>query len=113
MRTLKYLYYAVRQLVAVKRQHKQFDTSVTYGALKKVGFLQREIAAMKELHHDNIVEWFHTIETSTDIYVVLEYCGSGTLFKVICQRNGLSEDETKLVFVQVLSALVYMHSKCM
>ena len=78
--TLKYKYYAVRHLVAVKRQHKHFDTSVKYLALEQIKFLQREMAAMRELHHANIVEWFHTIETTTDIYAVLEFCGERNLY---------------------------------
>ena len=78
-----------------------------------MGFIQREIDAMKELHHQNFVEWFHTIETTTDIYMVLEFCGGGELYDTIVKANGLSEDVAKFVFVQILSALVYMHSKSM
>ena len=99
--------------MAVKTQHKQRNASLRINEAKQVAFFLREMAAMKELHHKNLVEWFHTIETTTDIYMVLEFCGGGTLYDAVQQANGLSEDETKLVIVQVLSALVYMHSKSM
>ena len=78
-----------------------------------VEFLQLEMAALKELHHENIVEWFHTIETTTDIYMVLEFCGGGTLIDYIKGRRGISEAEAKAVFVQLLSAILSMHSKRM
>ena len=68
---------------------------------------------MKELHHENLVEWFHTIETATDVYVVLEFCGGGTLLDYIKEKKDLCEEEVKWMFVQILSALFYMHSKSM
>ena len=97
--------------MAVKRQHKQFDPFAS--PEEQISCLQSETAALKELHHQNIVEWFHTIETTTDIYMVLEFCSGGDLSDAINEADGLSEDKAKTVFVQVLSAIVYMHSKSM
>ena len=105
--TLKY--YAVRLLVAVKTQNKKRLAALA--EVEQIEALQREMSLMRELHHENVVEWFHTIETTTGVYVVLEFCSNGTLFDVIKQQKGLSEAETKIVFVQILSALLYMHSK--
>ena len=84
-----------RQLVAVKRQHKQRETG-----LPLMVFLRSEMAVLKELHHENLVEWFHTIETTYDIYAVLEFCSGETLTDFI---------ELKRQLVQVLSALLYLH----
>ena len=100
---------ACRLLVAVKTQHKQRRAGYQEAVL--VAFLRREMAAMRELHHENVVEWFHTIETCTDIYAVLEFCSGGTLSDCIKKKNGIPKAEVQLVFVQVLSALFYMHSK--
>ena len=95
-------------LVAVKTLHKKRN------AVSQVAFLRREMAALKELHHENIVEWFHTLETTTDIYAVFEFCIGGTLVDYLKKNtHGLSEAESKFVFVQILSALLYMHSKSM
>ena len=79
--------------------------------MEQMAYLQREMSVMRELHHANVVEWFHTIENSTDIYAVLEFCGGGTLFEFVKKKKGLSEAEAKMVFVQILSALLYMHTK--
>ena len=95
----------------MKTQHKQRKENLL--EVYNVDFLRCEMAALKELHHENIVEWFHTIETTTDLYVVLEFCGEGTLFEYILEKKGLLEDEVKVVFVQILSALHYMQSQSM
>ena len=97
--------------MAVKTQHKQREAGVPETEL--VAYLRREMSVMRELHHENLVEWFHTIETTTDIYAVLEFCCGGTLFDYMKKKKGLGEAEAKTVFVQILSALLYMHSKSM
>ena len=97
--------------MAVKTQHKQREAGVP--ETDQVAYLRREMSVMRELHHENLVEWFHTIETTTDIYAVLEFCSEGTIFCYMQEKKGLSEAEAKTIFVQILSALLYMHSKSM
>ena len=84
-----------------------------YVDIQESGFTASEVAVMKESHHENIVEWFRTIETTIDLYVVLEFCGGWTLYSYVQKKNGLSEADAKIVFVQILSAIFYMHSKSM
>jgi serine/threonine protein kinase len=95
--------------VAVKTLHKQILAGYQEAVL--MGFLRREMATMRELHHENVVEWFHTLETCTHIYTVLEFSSGGTVSVYIKKNNGISEDQVQLVFVQLLSAIFYMHSK--
>ena len=90
-------------------QHKQRRETFP----RKLEFRRLEMAALKEMHHENIVEWCHTIETITDHYVILEFCGEGDLYEYTQKKNGLLEADAKVVFVQLLSALHYMHSKSM
>lgn len=70
-----------------------------------------EIAAMKELTHQNICKLYQVIETSTKMYLVLEYCPGGELFDYIVEKERLSEDEARRFFRQIVSAVGYVHSQ--
>lgn len=70
-----------------------------------------EIEAMKNLSHQHVCRLYHVIETSTKIFMVLEYCPGGELFDYIIAKDRLSEDETRVFFRQIVSALAYVHSQ--
>uniref|UniRef100_A0A673LL06 Maternal embryonic leucine zipper kinase n=1 Tax=Sinocyclocheilus rhinocerous TaxID=307959 RepID=A0A673LL06_9TELE len=54
-----------------------------------------EIEAMKNLSHQHVCRLYHVIETSSKIYMVLEYCPGGELFD----------------YTIIISALAYVHSQ--
>lgn len=70
-----------------------------------------EIEAMKNLSHQHVCRLYHVIETSSKIYMVLEYCPGGELFDYIIAKDRLSEEETRVFFRQIVSALAYVHSQ--
>ncbi|XP_056265482.1 maternal embryonic leucine zipper kinase [Pseudoliparis swirei] len=70
-----------------------------------------EIEAMKNLSHQHVCRLYHVIETSTQIFMVLEYCQGGELFDYIIAKDRLSEEETRVFFRQIVSALAYVHSQ--
>uniref|UniRef100_A0A671M8Z4 non-specific serine/threonine protein kinase n=1 Tax=Sinocyclocheilus anshuiensis TaxID=1608454 RepID=A0A671M8Z4_9TELE len=43
--------------------------------------------------------------------MVLEYCPGGELFDYIIAKDRLSEEETRVFFRQIISALAYVHSQ--
>lgn len=51
--------------------------------------------------HPHIIRLYEVIETSTDIYVVMEYVKSGELFDYIVEKGRLQEDEARKFFQQV------------
>ncbi|XP_066576677.1 maternal embryonic leucine zipper kinase isoform X2 [Amia ocellicauda] len=73
--------------------------------------VKTEIEAMKNLSHQHICRLYHVIETSKKIFMVLEYCPGGELFDYIIAKDRLSEEETRIFFRQIVSALAYVHSK--
>ncbi|NXJ81800.1 MELK kinase, partial [Trogon melanurus] len=70
-----------------------------------------EIDAMKNLRHQHICQLYHVIETSRKIFMVLEYCPGGELFDYIISKDRLSEEEARVFFRQIVSAVAYVHSQ--
>ncbi|XP_029289437.1 LOW QUALITY PROTEIN: maternal embryonic leucine zipper kinase [Cottoperca gobio] len=70
-----------------------------------------EIEAMKNLSHQHVCRLYQAIETSTQIFIVLEYCPGGELFDYIIAKDRLSEEETRVFFRQIVSAMAYVHSQ--
>jgi len=73
--------------------------------------LEREIAVMKLLEHENIVRLYDVWENSNELYLIMEYVEGGELFSYVEARKGkgLHEDETIIIFRQVIAALLYCH----
>ncbi|XP_056368999.1 maternal embryonic leucine zipper kinase isoform X1 [Oenanthe melanoleuca] len=70
-----------------------------------------EIDAMKDLSHQHICRLYHVIETPKKIFMVLEYCPGGELFDYIIAKDHLSEEEARIFFRQIVSAIAYVHSQ--
>ncbi|KAM5300374.1 maternal embryonic leucine zipper kinase isoform 6-T6 [Ctenodactylus gundi] len=73
--------------------------------------VKTEIDALKNLRHQHICQLYHVLETANKIFIVLEYCPGGELFDYIISQDRLSEEETRVVFRQILSAVAYVHSQ--
>ena len=52
---------------------------------------------------------YEVIETSSDIYVVMEYVSGGEMFDYIVSKGRLPEDEARRLFQQVMSGVEYCH----
>ena len=65
---------------------------------------------MRQLSHPHIVRLFEVIETTSHIYVVMEYMNSGELFYYITEKGRLNEDEARHFFQQVRSVAVMENS---
>uniref|UniRef100_A0A672RXJ7 non-specific serine/threonine protein kinase n=1 Tax=Sinocyclocheilus grahami TaxID=75366 RepID=A0A672RXJ7_SINGR len=71
--------------------------------------LSREIFNMESLYHPNLLQLYEVLETPSRLYLVLEFAGGGDLHTRISSGGKLSDQESKIVFAQILSAVKYMH----
>lgn len=70
-----------------------------------------EIAALRSLHHPNIITLYDVYITDEKIYIVMELMSGGELFDYVVAKGTLNEEEASQIVNKVTSALVYMHSK--
>ncbi|XP_073447850.1 maternal embryonic leucine zipper kinase isoform X1 [Aquarana catesbeiana] len=73
--------------------------------------VKTEIDAMKNLSHQHVCRLYHVIETPKKIFMILEYCPGGELFDYIIAKDRLTEEEARVFFRQIVSAVAYIHSQ--
>lgn len=71
--------------------------------------VEREIVVMKLIDHPNIMRLYDVWETSTKLYLVLEYVQGGELFDYLCQKGKLPVPEALGYFQQIIGAMDYCH----
>ncbi len=76
---------------------------------KQIARLQREIRFLKLLNHPNIIRLYDVIETTENIFIVMEYATGGELFDYIVANKRVKESEARSFFRMVLSAIDYCH----
>lgn len=82
--------------------------------LNKIGVLdqenvEKEIEAHKLMDHKHIAKLYDFFMEGRIVYLVLEYCRSGNLFRYINRHIELSEGEAKRIFKQTCEGIAYMH----
>lgn len=62
--------------------------------------LQREIETMKMLNGPYVAEFFAHFEDTQCIYIIMEYCEGGDLFKTMLMHGGLLDEQWVCVEVR-------------
>jgi 5'-AMP-activated protein kinase, catalytic alpha subunit len=73
--------------------------------------VQTEIAILKKMRHKNIIQLYEIMESTKNIYLVMEYCEGKELFEYIVMKKKLSEDEALKFFQEIIDAVDYLHSQ--
>lgn len=68
-----------------------------------------EVQILLDLQHDHIISLHELYKTADYFFVVMEKLDGGELFDRLCQRNVLSEKETRDIMKNVLQAVAYCH----
>ncbi|KAL3841156.1 hypothetical protein ACJIZ3_025747 [Penstemon smallii] len=73
--------------------------------------VRREVRMLRALTgHKNLVQFYEAYEDEDNVYVVMELCNGGELLDRILSRGGkFSEEDAKIVMVQILSVVAYCH----
>lgn len=95
--------YAVKCISRNSWQRMQGSTQ------RKITLLD-EIEIMLRANHPNIVKVHEYFESSKCVSVVLDYCGGGDMLEFIQKNEGYDESKAKLVFMQLINAIEYLHS---
>jgi len=91
---------STKQMFAIKAINKKFI---------KQKLLKREIEIMTKLHHPNILHCKEVFETETFIYMILELVKGGELYDKIVDEGEYTEEEAKLIVLQIIDAVEYLH----
>jgi serine/threonine protein kinase len=70
-----------------------------------------EVNILKELDHPNIIRIFDVFDTEKTLYIVLELVTGGDLLEFIMEVRAIPEERARSLFLQMASALAYLHSK--
>jgi len=73
--------------------------------------LQREISILRKINHPNIVSLINLYEDNTNYYIVMEHMDMGNFLSYVNKNGPISEANAKKVFLQVISALDYLHDE--
>ena len=71
--------------------------------------VEREIVVMKLIDHPNIMRLYDVWETSTSLYLILEYVQGGELFDYLCDKGRRPTSEVLGYFQQIICAVDYCH----
>ena len=67
---------------------------------------------MASLDHPNIVKYYETYESPNYLYLVMEYCQGGELFKKLTENHSqFTELSAARIMQSLLLAVNYLHSK--
>ncbi|CAD8182890.1 unnamed protein product [Paramecium pentaurelia] len=81
--------------------------------ISKKEYIRKEIQILSSLQHPNIVQLLDVIYTDTQVQLVMEYVGPLSLRAYLKQQPNklIPETEAKNIFLQVVKAIDYCHSK--
>ncbi|CUM53310.1 uncharacterized protein AC631_00551 [Debaryomyces fabryi] len=100
----KAVYEPTGRLVAIKIINKANLSG------KQIANIHNEISIMKRLSHPNVLRLVDLFNNDKHCYIVLEYCDGGEIFNKIIEYTYFSEDLSRFIFSQLLSAVDYLHS---
>ena len=72
--------------------------------------LKSEVQLMQQVDHPNIVRYYETYNDKKYIYLVMELCTGGDLFKCIDEGKALTDREASLNMDKCLRALQHCHA---
>ena len=91
--------YAIKYVSKKKMQAVGVDSSI----------IKREIDIHIRITHPRIIKLLSYLEDRYNFYLAMEYAPKGTLYQLIQQKRGMNENESFYYFIQVASAIYFLH----
>uniref|UniRef100_H2Z342 non-specific serine/threonine protein kinase n=1 Tax=Ciona savignyi TaxID=51511 RepID=H2Z342_CIOSA len=96
----KAIYKEAGQVVAIKQVPVESDLQE----------IIKEIAIMQQCDSLYVVKYYGSYFKNTDLWIVMEYCGAGSVSDIIrLRRKTLTEDEIATILKDTLKGLEYLH----
>ncbi|XP_004430417.1 serine/threonine-protein kinase 4 [Diceros bicornis minor] len=96
-----------------KANHKETGQIVAIKQVPVESDLQeiiKEISIMQQCDSPHVVKYYGSYFKNTDLWIVMEYCGAGSVSDIIRLRNKtLTEDEIATILQSTLKGLEYLH----
>ncbi|KAM6963036.1 serine/threonine-protein kinase Nek1 [Aplochiton taeniatus] len=108
--------FGVAILVKAKEDGRQFvikEIGISRMSSKERHESRKEVAVLANMSHPNIVQYKESFEESGCLYIVMDYCEGGDLFKKINSQKGILFSEEQILdwFVQICLALKHVHDR--
>lgn len=74
-------------------------------------YVKSEVLIMQQIRHDNIVRLIEIIQNSNNMYLVLEFCNSGTVKDMILYFKEYNKNKERIMiyyFEQMTNALIFL-----
>ncbi|XP_067993200.1 serine/threonine-protein kinase Nek1 isoform X2 [Melanerpes formicivorus] len=103
-------------LVKAKENGQQYvikEINISKMSSKEREESRREVAVLANMKHPNIVLYRESFEENGCLYIVMDYCEGGDLFKKINAQKGVLFPEDQILdwFVQICLALKHIHDR--
>ena len=91
--------YAIKNISKKKIKEMKISPSI----------IKREIDIHIRINHPHIIKLFSYLEDRYNYYLAMEYAQKGNLYQLIQEKKGLNENEAFNYFIQVVSAIHFLH----
>ncbi|KAJ3256391.1 camp-dependent protein kinase catalytic subunit [Boothiomyces macroporosus] len=78
--------------------------------LKQERQIMNEKNILFELKHPLLVDLYHTFQSPSNLFMVMEFVAGGDLFTLLRRSKMFAEPQAKFYVVEVLAVLEYLHS---
>ncbi|KAL1923627.1 uncharacterized protein VTP21DRAFT_8607 [Calcarisporiella thermophila] len=100
------------ELMAVKQvEIPQVNSATKERKKAMLDALQLEISLLKDLHHENIVQYLGSNCDDTHFYIFLEYVPGGSVAGLLADYGAFEEPLVRTFVKQILHGLRYLHER--
>jgi serine/threonine protein kinase len=99
------------ELIAVKQVGLSKDEAASRQVAEHVRALEAEVALLRTLRHENIVQYLGVERTADAVNILLEFVPGGSIASILQKFGPLTEGVIQIYTRQILSGLDYLHQQ--